>query len=294
MKRRDEVTVGILITIAVIVLVVGTLWLMRGGLRSGYPLYSRFAWGQSLKNGQPVLLAGVNIGYVADVELKGDGFLDVEMRINQEYKVPRNAMAEVIPVGIFGDAAIALKTTPPPIRESFASGDTVPSRPATGGLDALTARADTITGSLQRVARAFETQFVQEGGLRELRQAVGSMNRLASQLSNLAAEQNRNITATLGALRSTARGADSAQIASTLRGFRETAANADSLMLRLSSNTTQLQAILARIERGEGTAGKFLTDTGLYRDARNLLTRADSLMSDFQRNPRKYINLQIF
>jgi phospholipid/cholesterol/gamma-HCH transport system substrate-binding protein len=65
-------------------------------------------------------------------------------------------------------------------------------------------------------------------------------------------------------------------------------------MLRLSSNTTQLQAIMARLERGEGSAGKFLTDTLLYRDARNLLTRVDSLVSDFQKNPRKYINLKVF
>jgi phospholipid/cholesterol/gamma-HCH transport system substrate-binding protein len=293
MKRRDEVAVGVLITIAVIVLVIGTLWLMRGGLSSGYPLYARFAWGQNLKQGQPVLLAGVQIGYVSDVELRDDGFLDVEMRINDQ-RVPRNAMAEVVPVGIFGDAAIALKVTPPPIGARFEPGDTVPTRPASSGLDALTARADTITGSLQRVARAFETQFVQEGGLRDLRQAVASMSRLTTQLSAVAAEQNRNLTATLAAFRSTARGIDSTQIATTLTSVRQTAANADSLMLRLSSNTTQLQAILARIERGEGTAGKFLTDTGLYRDARNLLTRADSLMSDFQRNPRKYINLTIF
>ena len=293
MKRRDEVAVGVLITIAVIVLVIGTLWLMRGGLSSGYPLYARFAWGQNLKQGQPVLLAGVQIGYVSDVDLRDDGFLDVEMRINDQ-RVPRNATAEVVPVGIFGDAAIALKVTPPPIAERFESGDTVPTRPASSGLDALTARADTITGSLQRVARAFETQFVQEGGLRDLRQAVASMSRLTTQLSAVAAEQNRNLTTTLAAFRSTARGIDSAQIATTLTSFRQTAASADSLMLRLSSNTTQLQAILARIERGEGTAGKFLTDTGLYRDARNLLTRADSLMSDFQRNPRKYINLTIF
>ena len=65
MKRRDEVTVGILITISVIVLVLGTLWLARGGLKSGYPLYSRFAWGQNLKQGQPVLLAGVSVGLIA-------------------------------------------------------------------------------------------------------------------------------------------------------------------------------------------------------------------------------------
>ena len=73
MKRRDEVTVGILITIAVVVLVLGTLWLVRGGLKSGYPLYTRFGWGQNLKQGQPVLLAGVTVGNVGDVNLRRAG-----------------------------------------------------------------------------------------------------------------------------------------------------------------------------------------------------------------------------
>ncbi|HEX6052446.1 MAG TPA: MlaD family protein, partial [Gemmatimonadaceae bacterium] len=173
MKRRDEVTVGILITVAAIVLVVGLLWLARGGLSSGYPLYARFAWGQNLKPGQAVMLAGVTIGYVDDVELR-EGYLDVEMRINDEFKVPRTAVAEVVPVGIFGDAAIGLMTegTSP---EKYAPGDTVPTRLATGGLDALTSRADSIMISLGRITRTIEAEFVAGGGLREIRSSVAAM-----------------------------------------------------------------------------------------------------------------------
>jgi phospholipid/cholesterol/gamma-HCH transport system substrate-binding protein len=292
MKRRDEVTVGILLTVAVIVLVVGTLWLVRGGLSRGYPLFTRFAWGQNLKQGQPVTLAGVTVGYVSDVRL-GDGFLDVDLRVRDQYKVPRNAVAEVIPVGIFGDAAIALKATAPSA-DVYAPGDTVPSRAATGGLDALTSRADSILVSVGRITRALDAEFVQAGGLRDLRATTAAVNRMVAQMQTVIAEQNRNLSATMGSLRRAASAVDSAQVNASLASFRTTAANADSLMLRLSSNTTQLQAILARIERGEGTAGKFLTDTLLYRDARNLLTRLDSLAADFQRNPRTYINLTIF
>lgn len=293
MKRRDEVSVGILLTVAVIVLIVGTLWLVRGGLRRGYPLHTQFPWGQNLKQGQAVLLAGVTVGYVSDVRLNDRGVLDVDMSIQNKFKVPKTSHAEVYPVGIFGDVAVALKPTgPSPI--SFQPGDTVPASGSSGGLDALQARADTITASLSRITKTFEGEFVQGGGIRDIRQTIGSMNRLMGQMQGVVAEQNRNLTATMGTLRRTAGAVDSAQIAATLKSFRETSANADSLMLRLSSNTTQLQAILARIERGEGTAGKFMTDTGLYRDARNLLTRVDSLMSDFQKNPRKYINLRVF
>ena len=293
MKRRDEVTVGILVTVALIVLVVGALWLARGGLSSGYPLHGRFAWGQSLKQGQPALLAGVSIGYVADVELANDGFLDVEIRVNKQYKVPRNAVAEVIPVGIFGDAAVAFKTTGPST-VVFEAGDTVPTSRASSGLDALTARADTISASLGRITAAMELEFVRGGGLRDIRATIATMNRLSEQMQGVVAEQNRNLTSTMSAFRSTARGLDSAQVASTMTQLRTSAASADSLMLRLSSNSTQIQAILARIERGEGTVGKLLTDTLLYRDMRNLLLSTDSLMADFKRNPRKYINLTIF
>jgi ABC-type transporter Mla subunit MlaD len=69
MKRRDEVLVGIFTTIAVAVGILGALWLARGGLSSGYPLYATFPWAQGLKQGQPVFLAGVTVGYVDRIEL---------------------------------------------------------------------------------------------------------------------------------------------------------------------------------------------------------------------------------
>jgi phospholipid/cholesterol/gamma-HCH transport system substrate-binding protein len=293
MKRRDEVTVGILLTVAVIVLITGTLWLVRGGLRRGYPLHTKFPWGQNLKQGQAVLLAGVTVGYVSDVKLNPAGVLDVDLTIQTKFRVPRTSHAEVFPVGIFGDVAVALKPTgPSPI--SFQPGDTIPASASSGGLDALQARADTVTASLARVTKVLEQEIVQAGALRDVHLTIQNMNRLVGEMQNVITEQNRNFGATLGAFRRAAGAVDSAKVAMTLESFRATSASADSLMLRLSSNTTQLQAILARIERGDGTVGKLMTDTLLYRDARNLLTRVDSLVSDFQKNPRKYINLRVF
>ena len=125
MKRRDEVLVGALISTALAVALLGVLWLVRGGLSSGYPLYTKFAWGQNLKQGQPVLLAGVSVGYVSSVALRDDGYLDVLLRVNNDIKVPKNSKAAVKPIGIFGDAAIALTPTGPS-KISFGPGDTVP------------------------------------------------------------------------------------------------------------------------------------------------------------------------
>jgi phospholipid/cholesterol/gamma-HCH transport system substrate-binding protein len=131
MKRRNEVLVGLLLTAALVIGIGGTVWLVRGGFRSGYSLYSVFRWGENLKVGQPVRLAGVQVGYVGDVVLRDNGTLVVDLKIDNGRKVPRNARAIVEAVGLFGDAQIALQATPDP--RSYAAGDTVPvGRPRPG------------------------------------------------------------------------------------------------------------------------------------------------------------------
>ena len=40
--------------------------------------------------------------------------------------------------------------------------------------------------------------------------------------------------------------------------------------------------VVAGIERGDGTVGKFLKDTLLYRDLRGLVTQADSVLADLK------------
>ena len=73
MKRRNEVLVGLLTLIAILIGVLGSVWIARGGLSSGYRVYAKFPWSAGLKLGQPVLLGGVTMGFVEDVDLREDG-----------------------------------------------------------------------------------------------------------------------------------------------------------------------------------------------------------------------------
>src|SRR5687767_15572706 len=86
MKKRDEVLVGLMLIGTIIIVVLGSLWLARGGLAKGYPLYAKFPWGAGLKQGQPVWLVGVTVGYVDGVELEQNGILITTLRITDDYK----------------------------------------------------------------------------------------------------------------------------------------------------------------------------------------------------------------
>lgn len=300
MKRRDEVLVGIFLIAAVAIALLGTLWLVRGGLSSGYPLYAKFAWGQNLKPGQPVLLAGVNVGNVRDVKLRNDGFLDVVLRVNDDVKVPKNSVASVKPVGIFGDAAIAL-TPKGPSTVSFAEGDTVPVGMSDTDIQTIMNRVDTIGATVSQMTKALNAELIASGGIKDIRKSLANAaelsanaTRLSIQLTSIAAEQNRNLSATMASFRRAANAVDSASIDSTLKNFKKSSESLTRIASNLDSTTKRVNGIMAGVERGDGTVGKFLKDTLLYRDLRGLVTQADSVLADLKANPKKYINLRIF
>jgi phospholipid/cholesterol/gamma-HCH transport system substrate-binding protein len=298
MRRRNEVTVGILITVAVIVLILGTLWLARGGLKNGYPLHTRFAWGQNLKQGQPVLLAGVSVGAVRDVQLRRDGHLDVLLSIDDEYQIPKGSTATVKAVGIFGDVAVALTPPLPAPAASYAPDDTVPAGVPSADIDQILSRVDSIGRNVGVLTQALQTEVVEAGTFKDLHNVVASTAKLSAQLQSVLAEQNRNATATMAAFRESATRlgnlADSAQIEASLQNVRQITANGARLSANLDSTNAQIQRLLGLAEKGNGTVGKLLTDTLLYNDLHRLVRQADSLLADVRANPKKYFSVRIF
>lgn len=300
MRRRDEVLVGLLIIFAAFVGVAGTIWLVRGGLGSGYPLYARFPWGAGLKVGQPVQLAGVTVGLVADVQLDPTGTLVVRMDIEDEYGVPEGTTATVIPVGIFGDAAVALTPTMA-TTDYIAHGDTVPVGGGAPTTAELLARADTIERNVGAVTGELERQLVDSGGIRDIRETLAATNALMAQtnalirqLSGIAATQSEQLAATLATARRSVSAIDSSAVDSTMRNLQLASANMATLTSDLQQTTTQLNTVLTQLQNGDGTAGRLLADPALYDNLARLTARLDSVTADFQRNPRRYINLSIF
>ncbi len=294
MKRRDEVLVGVLMTVGLALAILGTIWLSRGGLAKGYPLYARFGWGSGLKQGQQVQLGGVSIGYVdeVDLELQG-GTILVTMRIDRKYQVPQTSIAYVEAYGIFGDQIIALKPTEP-TPTTFAENDTIPAGKPAPTTAQIIAQADSIGKTLGDVAEAFEIQLVQSGGIEDLRRSIAGMNRLVAQLNTIAGEQARQLTLTQQGLRSALAAIDSATVDSTVRNLRTTSANLATLTESFGRTSAHLETVLAKVDSGSGTAALLLNDPNLYLDMRKVTTRLDSLLAELQANPRKFLKFSVF
>jgi phospholipid/cholesterol/gamma-HCH transport system substrate-binding protein len=293
MKTRDEVLVGLVVTVAVVITVLGSLWLARGGLSKGYPLYAKFPWGAGLKQGQPVWLVGVSVGYVDEVELHQDGILVTTLRITKSYKVPVTSKAAVVPNGIFGDQAVALTPSRPDPR-SFNPGDTVPIGPSTPGISELTSKADSVMRSVNAVTTALEHEMVASGGIHDIRNTIAATNRMVNEFAAVASEQSRQLTATMTSLRRATSAIDPVKVDSTIKNFRTASSNMAEMSTQLKETSGKLDLILAKVDSGNGSAAKLLNDPGVYNDTRALLQRMDSLLADVKKNPKRYINVKVF
>lgn len=293
MKRRDEVLVGIVATAALALAIVGSLFLARGGLLPGYKLHAVFPWGAGLRQGQPVMLSGVTVGYVDAVDIRRDGKLLVTMRIYKQYQVPKGTSSKVAPNGVFGDMMVAMTPTEA-TDDMYAVGDTIPAGSPSIGIGEVLAKVDSISGDVRALTSALRGELVDRGGLTDIRKTVTAANELISTLQQIAETQSRELTKTQESMRRVANAIDSARVDSTFRSVGDLTKNVAELTNDLRGTTQQLNGILAKLDSKQGSAGMLLNDDGMYRDVRSLLQRLDSLTLDFQKNPRKYINLSIF
>jgi phospholipid/cholesterol/gamma-HCH transport system substrate-binding protein len=292
-KRRDELLVGLLLLVAIVLALGGTIWIARGGLSKGYAMHARFPWGAGLKQGQPVLLAGVQVGFVEQVALVPDGTLDVTLQVQDQYRIPEGTTASVQANGIFGDMLIAL-TPVKGVEGKMAPGDTIPTGAGSPGVGQLLEKGDSIALNVRALTDEARTQFVDSGGVREVRQTVADLTKLVAQLSAVAAEQSRQLTLTQSQLRKTLSSVDSAKVDSTLVNLRATSASFEQLARDFKETNAQVQSLVQKVNTGPGTAGKLMNDPAVYARVDTLLARLDSLAIDLKKNPRKYINLKIF
>jgi len=293
MKRRDEVLVGIVATAALALAIMGSLFLARGGLVPGYPVYSVFPWGAGLKQGQPVMLSGVTVGYVDEVNIRNDGYLVVTLRVYKRFSVPKGTSARVVPNGFFGDMMVAMTPTIA-TEETFAIGDTIPAGPPSLAIGDVITRVDSIGRDVQALTRALRRELVDDGGLADVRKTVKNANALVESLGEIAKVQSAELTKTQESLRRLVNAVDSTEVAKTVESLSSASENVSVLATDLRTTTARLNGVLAKLEGTEGSAGMLMNDAGLYRDVRGLLQRLDSLTADFQKNPRKYIKLSIF
>jgi phospholipid/cholesterol/gamma-HCH transport system substrate-binding protein len=327
--RRNDVLVGAVVVLGIVLVVAGTIWLKGARLgQEDRDIQARFTEVGQLLPGNAVKLRGVNIGEVETIELEpGARAVIITLRINAEIPLPEDPVVLLSPESFFGDwqAEIFPRRSYPLYNYAEAPDPSILPGYSLPDISRLTAVADRIAQNMAILSDRVETAFTEETAL-NIREAIENINQVSEELTGLVSGQQRaiqevadNLQETTQALGQAAETVNRAfaQIETAISGDRlvsivgnveRATAQTDSLARELLSMSRDLKVAAAsadttfaaindialRVQRGEGTIGKLLADTMLYYGLRESTIELQNLLRDIRENPRKYITIRVF
>lgn len=330
MTHRNEVLTGAFVLAGLALILAGALWLSDAGLGArDLELTARFQTVGALKPGNQVTLRGVPVGKVERIALAADGgAVEVTFRVRSEVSLPEDPVVIIQPSSLFGEWQAVITPVGEWPELGADTGDLPPGRVPGVTMAAFSEISESsreIAENLRGLTERFEVAF-NEGTARDLARAISNFSRASDEMIGMLERQREefgSFTADLAeagdAVRRAAADLDSTvsrlaaateegelqaifdnarEASASLRdvssGLRGTLGDLDRGIARADSAVREVQALLATVNRGEGSIGRLAHDQVLYENTAAALAELRALLDDLKKNPRRYFNFSVF
>lgn len=304
MKFRSEVKIGIIGIVTLAVLIWGINYLKgRNILKSTYTLNAFYNDANGLESSAPVLINGVKIGFVQEVNFLQDEEIPIEvvLSIEEAYPIREGSRAVLHSTNLLGTKAIRIETSLN--KQIHQDNDTISTQveydmlstlqaqlmPAIKQISDLAVSLDTLAHGLDELVDSETTRQTMDhlsGISKSLNTSLsdgGSLNQSFRNLESFSAMlsgQEEDVASITRHLNSISQSIDSV-------GFSR-------LTDELRAVTHQFNLLLEQVNSGEGSAGKFIYTDSLYLNLDLLISDLDKLIKDLNENPQDFVQFSLF
>ncbi len=271
-KMSPEAKVGLLVLIGSGIL----LWMTFAvgkyefGGQKGYRLSAVFESVAGIDEKASVRMAGVKVGTVEKVELI-DSHAKLSIRIVPEVKIRRGSQAAIKTMGLMGEKYVEVVPAPAPRPGTsqpeellyFQDGQEIESTISPSDVDKLIGQLSSISDDIKAVTASLRQVFGSERGARsmedilaDLRSTMANINDFTHTLKIDGGELVMRLNELVASLNDVV-GENRDNLRVSLENVREASKSAE---LALAS----IEEAAKKIERGEGTLGKLVSDDSLY------------------------------
>jgi len=288
LRYTREATVGAIVVVAVVVFVFGTMWLSGRSVGSQNVIRMQFDNVSGLKRASPVRVSGVNVGKVEKIEFVDVGKVLVVASLPPKIRPRVDASAKIVSVTLVGDYAVDF--------DPGRAGEPLPpGRVILGTQDlGLSGRAAVLADRVDSMLLGAQG-FVNERTADQLRSTLTALEgtlkaaqRTMQIYGNPDQGPTAEITKTMAAFRQLSGRLDSTLASPAFsRRTDSITANLAAMTSQFAATGERLDTLLAGMNRGQGTLGKFVTDSGLYYDIRELTQGMKKLLEELSKHPGK-------
>lgn len=289
-QRSTEIRVGIAVVLAVIILVLGVMWIEKVSLSNRFVTYIvYFGDVGGLDPGDPVMVSGVDAGEVGAVILE-PGRVRTELLIAEGVSLFDDCSVQILTVGLMGEKYIGIY--PGGSGNVLPPGSVIQGEYKAGMAEAVAGFGDVIE-ELNETVRAFRALVETEGQEASLGQAIRRIDQLTAEILSFLRENRDDIRSTAANMKrlsgdvSEVVGSRKDDLARSVDDFSRAAA-------RLDSVTLSLKDIVQKVESGEGTLGMLVKEKKLHEDLEGVLANLNAILEDVKADPQRYFKIEIF
>ncbi len=301
--RYNELFIGISVTVATLIVVVGILYLERSNLLArGMTLEVVVSNANGIGKGTNVLYRGVEVGSVQQIIFDQEGIV-LRTKLDSPPPIPEDSEFVVATTDLLSGKAIEIR--PGTADTLLASGARVQGRTATGVME-MTSDLKGIAQRVNEVLASIQGLTTETTG-EELDRFLSGLNQATADLAETIAESRGKLQQTLENLEEisgeTRRPLTSilSELDSTVREVSKTVEEVDRATKDIQRFAGELSGITTDLKRGKGTLGKLISEETLYRNINHSLFALDltlaevrTLATDIRENPERYFTVKLF
>lgn len=297
--KNQELWVGLFVIIGSLVTLYLLLTLTDAALfRGRYIVSSLVKDATGVRKGDPVLLRGVNIGRVQKFVMRGQQ-VELYLEIEGEYStIPTDSRVELASAGMLG--GMVARVIPGNGASLAVNGSVL-----TGAVpETLQDQFEGIATEGKKTMTRVQ-DLLSEAMVADTHSSIKELDGLLKRLTSIASEQQKELKALTASMRAASENVEKAtsreEIDKAMKRLDSLTASAERTSKTVENSTKALDAVLGRIQRGEGTLGKLSTDEALYTNMNKTLESVNAtsvemknLLADLKANPKKYLKVSVF
>ncbi|MEX0944050.1 MAG: MlaD family protein [Balneolaceae bacterium] len=300
MNLSSEVKVGITVFLAVVVAIVGFRFMRDMPIfRASMQISATFDRADGISSGNLVYIKGVRVGSVNRITLLPTGTVRISLRIDTDLPIPIDSEARLTSLGIVEGKSIVIELGSS--TDYVQNGDEIRGLYAETMMEVLGQKGEEMgddvsntIGELNTFLKQLnetlddETRTTLDETLSGARDAVGKISTILEnkqdELDN-AIDSGSRMLAQLDTLVTDSR----PRVDSLMISIEESLAELESVRIELESATSNLNEILEKINRGDGTLGKLINDPSMYENLDSLTIELNTLVKGMNENPGRYL-----
>jgi phospholipid/cholesterol/gamma-HCH transport system substrate-binding protein len=314
-KIRKEIKVGVIFVIATAILIWGLMYLKGLELlktsRTFYALYDQV---NGLVAANPISIKGLKVGQVKKLYFDPDNpeKIIVELYILGDYPIAKNSSARIFSSSLLG--APEVEIIPGNSKQMAVTGDTLLSQTeSTLGQEVnkqllpLKIKAENLIGSIDSIAVIVQqvlnknTRDNLVDAIEHVKQTLGNIAHTTHNLDTLMTSQRSNLSKIITNVESISSNLEknNDNITHILDNFSNLS---DSLVraripytiAQVAKAINDLDSILLKINKGEGSVGQLLNNEQLYKEVEKAASDLNLLLEDIRKNPGRYVKVSVF